>query len=213
MRHHFHRCGHLRVISVPASELHGARRGGSLILEELCDARGLTPCLGLADCDILSPAQKRDLLVERATAIRQEEGRPTELSGVPARSRARLSELRELRDGLAAERAAIVEDNRRLHAERIGAAAGLLPDGADGEDLAAAGLSVRFDEALEALGTERLDALDAALEAMRDAAYGTCGICGDEIEIERLRQAPQTRVCAACAHEASPPPGLRVRPA
>lgn len=211
MRHHFHRCGHLRVISVPAHELHGGRRGGSVILEELCDARRLTPCLGLADCDILSPAQKRDLLVERATAIRREEGRPTELSGVPARCSERLRELRELRERLAAERTAIVEENRRIHAERIAAAAGLPPDGADGEDLAAAGLSVRFDEALEALGAERLDALDAALEAMRDAAYGACGICGGEIEIERLRRAPRTRMCAPCAHEASPPPGLRAR--
>lgn len=202
MRHHFHRCGHLRVISVPASELGGTRRGGGVILDELCDARRLTPCLGLAECDILSPGQKRDLLVERATRIREEEGHPTELSGVPSRDERRLRELRELREALARERAALVEDNRRLQAELTGAETALPSDGIDGEDLEAAGLSVRLDEALEGLRVERLDALDRALEAMRDAAYGACRLCGGEIELERLRLNPETRVCAPCAREA-----------
>lgn len=210
MRHHFHRCGHLRIISVPASDLNGGRRGGSVILEELCDARRLTPCLGLADCDILSPAQKRDLLVERATRIREEEGHPTELSGVPARRSSRVRELRALRDELARERAALVEENRRLQAERAGAEVALPVDGLDGEDLAAAGLSVRLDATLDALRVERLDALDRALEAMRDAAYGACRLCGHEIDLDRLRLAPETRVCGPCAREAPAPHSLRV---
>ena len=78
MRHHFHRCMNLRVVSVRASELHGARHGGGVVLEELCEAKSLTRCVGLADCDILTAGQKQELLVERATRIREEEGRPIE---------------------------------------------------------------------------------------------------------------------------------------
>jgi hypothetical protein len=37
MRHHFHRCSHLRVIELDASEVSGARGGGSQVLEELCE--------------------------------------------------------------------------------------------------------------------------------------------------------------------------------
>ena len=67
MRHHFHRCGNLRVLTLEARDLSHARRGGAQVLEELCEARRLAPCVGLVECDVLSPAQKRDLLVARVT--------------------------------------------------------------------------------------------------------------------------------------------------
>ena len=209
MRRHFHRCMHLRVISVPASELHGARHGGGVILEELCDAKRLTPCVGLAECDILTAGQKQELLVERATRIRQQEGRPVELSGV-RRERAR--ELRQLREGLVAERDRIVEENLRSEAE-VGAAEDRESMAAPGDaaELESAGLSVRFDPAWSELRVERLDEIDRAIEAMEDPVYGTCGLCGGEVESERLRLHPETRVCTSCAREAPAPPPLRVR--
>ena len=77
MRHHFHRCGHLRVVTIDASDLSQARRGGSFVVEELCEARKLAPCVGLAECDILAPAQKRDLLGARATRLRDRYLEPT----------------------------------------------------------------------------------------------------------------------------------------
>jgi RNA polymerase-binding transcription factor DksA len=202
MRHHFHRCTHLRVLSVPASELHGARRGGGVILEELCDARRLTPCVGLVECDVLTPGQRQDLLIERATRIREQEGRPSPLSGV---SRERAEALRPLREALHEERRLIAEENLRSQAE-LGAGEDreLLVGRLEELELAERGLSVRLDASLSELRVERLDEIDRALEAMRDPTYGTCALCGGEIEVARLRLAPETRVCAACAGEARP---------
>lgn len=202
MRHHFHRCRHLRVVSVPASEQHGGRRGGSAILEELCDARKLTDCVGLVECDILTPGQKQGLLVERATRIRKEEGRPTELGGVPAE---RGRELAELRSALVEERDRLVDENLRIQAEMGFADAELPPAHAGEPPLAVGGLSLHFDEVLDRLQHERLDAIDRALEAMGDRLYGACALCGGAIDVERLRPSPTTRVCASCAREAPAP--------
>lgn len=203
MRHHFHRCTHLRTVAVPASELHGARRGGSIILEELCDARKLTPCVGLAECDVLTAGQKQDLLVERATRIREEEGRPTELSGVP---RERGAELDRLREGLVHERNDIVEENLRLEAELAGVEDRELSPAAGQEgELKEAGLSLQLDPAWSELRAGRLDEIDRALDAMESPVYGSCALCGGEIAVERLRLAPETRVCGLCAREAPAP--------
>lgn len=203
MRHHFHRCKSLRVVTIPASELHGARRGGGVVVEELCEAKGLTPCVGLAECDILTAGQKQELLAERATRIREEEGHPTELSGV---TRERGAAIRRLRGELLREREAIVEENRRREAEQGGAESLELPAerGAE-EELRTEGLSLRLDPVRAELRVERLDEIDRALDAMEERAYGTCALCGGEIAIERLRVYPETRVCAPCAREAPAP--------
>ncbi len=208
MRHHFHRCMHLRVVSVPVSELHGARKGGVVVLEELCDAKGLTPCVGLVECDLLAPGQKQELLVERATRIREERGRPTALSGV---RRERGEALRPLRQALVEERDRIVEENLRAAAEIAGGEdRALLARPGEEPQLEAAGLSVRAGAAESALRVERLDEIDRALEAMEDSSFGTCALCGGEIAVERLRLNPVTRVCASCAREAPAPPRLHV---
>ena len=84
MRHHFHRCGHLRVIDLDARDLSRARKGGKQILDELCEAKHFAPCVGLAECDVLSAGQKRELLVTRATRLREEEGGVSTLADADA---------------------------------------------------------------------------------------------------------------------------------
>ena len=59
MRRHFHRCTKLRIIAVDASERLGGRGHGQAILEELWEARRLTPRVDLVECDVLTPGQKR----------------------------------------------------------------------------------------------------------------------------------------------------------
>jgi RNA polymerase-binding transcription factor DksA len=205
MRQHFHRCGYLRVIAVDASELGRPRKGGSRILEELCQARGLARCVGLAECEVLAPAQKRELLAARATRLREQEGGWSPLADLPD---PRASELRELRGELLEEREQIVAENRRRVLE---AAAALQrnprPLGrAEQPELEAAGISVFQDEALRELRAARLDAIDRGLEALAGRSYGDCARCGRPIEVARLRIAPDTVVCMACAQEALPDP-------
>lgn len=203
MRHHFHRCGHLRVLALDAADRSAARKGGAQILEELCEAKRLARCVGLAECDVLAPAQKRNLLVARATRLRAEEGEASALADVPA---PRARELAALRQELLDEHAAIVEDNRRV---RLEMAAALqrnprpIPRGEEG-DLATASLSVFADDALRELRTARLDALERGLDALRREGFGRCARCRGEIEIDRLRRAPDTIVCEKCAQEALP---------
>ena len=118
MRHHFHRCRHLRVLELSASDLSGAHKGGSQVLEELCDARRLAPCVGLAECDVLSPSQKRELLATRATELRRQEGGRSPLAD---RDDPRAADLEELRRDLLEERNAIADANRLHAAEAAGA--------------------------------------------------------------------------------------------
>jgi RNA polymerase-binding transcription factor DksA len=191
------------VIELEASDLSHARKGGSQILEELCDAKRLAPCVGLTECDVLPPGQKRELLGARATRLREEEGGTSPLADARA-SDPRTAELAELRETLLEERNAIAQENR-LRAAEAGGALQRNPrpivHGEEGE-LRAAGLSIVLDDELRALRAARLDALDRALDAMAKGRYGGCARCGAPIEIARLEEAPDTVVCAPCAREA-----------
>jgi RNA polymerase-binding transcription factor DksA len=209
MRQHFHRCGHLRVIAIDASDLSGARKSGTQILEELCEARGLARCVGLAECDVLAPAQKRDLLAARATRLRHEEGGSSPLADVPD---PRAAELRALLRDLLDERDELVQENRRRLLESAAALQrNPRPVGsAEESGFEAAGLSVFLDDDWRALRTARLDAIDRGLEAMARSRYGDCARCGRPIEAARLRIAPDTVVCMACAEAALADP---LRPA
>jgi RNA polymerase-binding transcription factor DksA len=209
MRRQFHRCGYLRVLAIDAADRSQARRGGSEILEELCEAKRLARCVGLAECDVLSPAQKRDLLAARATRLREEEGG---LSPLADRPDPRADDLRALRRELLDERTQIVEDNRRLRVETAGAVLrNPRPMSREEEwELRKVGVSVFLDDELRELRGARLDAIDRALDAMARRGFGECARCRRPIEIERLREAPDTVVCTACAREAlpeSPEPG------
>jgi len=204
MRQHFHRCGYLRVIALDASDLSKDRSGGGPILDELCEAMRLMRCVGLGECDVLSDAQKRELLATRVTRMRAQEGGWTGLGDVP---QPRAAELQDLWEDLFEERNRIVEENRRRIAE---AAAALdTKDPASPSDVAegfpAAGISLRIDESLRELRAARLDAIDRALEALAAGDPATCARCAGAIEVARLRLAPDTRVCASCAQEARSP--------
>ncbi len=158
MRHHFHRCMHLRVIEIKGSDRSRTRKGGTQVYDELCEARRLAPCLGLAECDVLSLAQKRDLLAARATRLRDEEGGSSPLAD--ARD-PRGEELHALRDELLEERGEIVEDNLRLRAE-AGAAVRRNPRPlrpSEEAELPIAAASVSFDDDLRELRAARLDAI------------------------------------------------------
>lgn len=193
MRQQFHRCRSLRFVEVDASELLHRRGAGRIVIEELCEAKHLAPCVGLEDCDVLTPGQKRDLLVTRATRIRDEAG-PRELAGERS---PRAVELEGLKRDLLRDRDAIVAANNELEDEMrqmLGS----------GEDREQPGFEaqLRFREALDRLMVRRLDALDAALDALRAGEYGRCGACGSDIEVDRLRAALGTRVCGRCAQAA-----------
>jgi len=203
MRHHFHRCGHLRVVAIDAGERSHARKGGSEVVDELCDARKLARCVGLAECDILAPAEKRELLVARATRLRAEEGGRSPLAdGADPRA----DELDELRADFLDEHREIVEDNRRLGAEAAGALQrNPRPPATTRGELEGAGVSVFQDEELRELRTARLDALERALEALGRGRYGRCARCASPIPVERLRDTPDTVVCSRCAEQAEGP--------
>ena len=205
MRHQFHRCANLRMIELRASDLSHARKGGKQILEELCYAKHLARCVGLAECDVLSAGQKRDLLAARATHLREEEGGASLLADADA-GNPRTAELGELHVTLLDERNAIAQENRRRAAE-AGGALQRNPrplSHAEERELGRAGVSVVLDDELRALRAARLDALDRALDALAHGRFGDCVRCGEPIEVSRLREAPDAVVCAACARAALP---------
>jgi RNA polymerase-binding transcription factor DksA len=205
MRQHFHRCPNLRVLTVDAKEIDATRGGrGHVVLDELCAARKLTPCVGLVECDILEPSQKRGLLAVRVTRLREEEGaRHSALGDVPD---PRWDELAGLAADLREERQGIHEENRRLLAEATAATDwGKEQSARASEGFASAGITSHLDESLRTLRNARLDAIDRALEALAKGDRRVCLRCRRLIEVERLREAPDARVCEPCAREAARP--------
>jgi RNA polymerase-binding protein DksA len=58
------------------------------------------------------------------------------------------------------------------------------------------------DEVIEAIGNESRDELNKvslALERIASGEYSTCGRCGEEIALERLKAVPYTSLCIRCA--------------
>ncbi|MCX6765413.1 MAG: TraR/DksA C4-type zinc finger protein [Candidatus Moranbacteria bacterium] len=52
--------------------------------------------------------------------------------------------------------------------------------------------------ALESTLEKRLKDVGDALARMEEGTYGTCGNCGQEINIERLRAYPAAKTCIRC---------------
>lgn len=199
MRQHFHRCPNLRVVSVDASDIAGNRKGGSVILDELCQAKRLSRCVGVADCDILADGQRRELLVARLTELRAGMGG---VSAAEDPKGVRDREIAELASDLHDERGELSLENRRLIAEMTAA----FSDRTEGEplgtteDLGSPNLSIRDLESR----SSRLDAIDRGLEEISSnpSSYGVCAGCGGKIDLERLRITPDTSVCSDCAMRA-----------
>jgi RNA polymerase-binding transcription factor DksA len=204
MRQHFHRCPNLRVVSVAAEDLGPNRGRGTAVLDELCAARKLSRCVGLAECDELPPAQKRELLVARVTRLREEQGAASAPLGDV--DDARWQELTGVAADLVEERREILEENRRLVAEATAAADwGKEQSSRASEGFAAAGVTSHLDEPLRALRLARLDAIDRALDAFAQGDPRACVRCRRPIEVGRLRDAPDAWVCAACAETSGQP--------
>jgi RNA polymerase-binding transcription factor DksA len=204
MRQHFHRCPNLRLVTVAGRDLEGRRGRGQQVLDELCAERRLSPCVGLVECEVLDASQKRSLLAARVTRLREEEGTiRSALGDTPDR---RGEELRALAGELREEHREIIEENRRLLAEATAAAdwGGTQPARLT-EGFASAGVSPRLDESLRTLRAARLDALERALESLAGDDRLACLRCKREIEVVRLRETPDTRVCADCARAAARP--------
>jgi len=198
MRQHFHRCLNLRVVFIDVSEISGDRKGGSAIVDELCQAKDLARCVGLADCDVLTYGQKRELLVARVTELRERTGGPSAIGDLGG---ARGRGIGQLAQELLVERGEILSANQRLLAEAAAAYDDRADDAPLGtlEDLSRADLAMHSP----ALHAARLDAIDRALGAMGERAYGVCARCGALIDLDRLRGAPDTRACGKCARTAS----------
>jgi RNA polymerase-binding transcription factor DksA len=209
MKQHFHRCPQLRTIEVDASELSGKRRGGGVILEELCAARHLARCVGLLECTVLAWPQKRELLVARATQLRAH-GDTSPLSAPEGPRREALDALRaELLD----EREDIVIRNREVEAGLAFAVAEL--EGAEHPDApeeASRYVPLHLADAQRELRLERLDAIDRGLSAMASVDYGVCLRCRQPIEAPRLRELPDTHLCEECARSALPEEALSAPP-
>jgi RNA polymerase-binding transcription factor DksA len=203
MRQHFHRCPNLRLVTIDAREIGATHGRGHRVLDELCAAQRLGPCVGLVECEILTPSQKRGLLAARVTRLRKEEGaRRSVLGDAPDPRSAELSELAGL---LLDERRAIAEDNRRLLNEAAAAADwGGVQSARASEGFSGLGISARLDESLRELRSSRLDAIDRALEALGQGDRLVCARCGRPIEASRLLRSPDSRVCELCAGEAVP---------
>jgi DnaK suppressor protein len=203
MKHHFYRCGYLRLVSLDAGAHDGARRGGVAALDELCEAKALVPCVGIVACDVLALPQKRHLVALRATRQYADE----EIAGLfDAERSERTRELAGLRELLVEEREQIAQENRRLVAELTAArAAHGVATPSEEAELRSRGISVQLDAQMQALRCARLDAIDGALAAMERGGYGACAACGKAIDVERLRSTPDARVCRACEEWALPP--------
>ena len=82
-------------------------------------------------------------------------------------------------------------DMLRLEDREIGS-------GEDDADIAARAIS--YDGLLALLESEQetLAEVEGALQAMADGSYGSCAICGCEIELARLEARPYARRCITC---------------
>jgi RNA polymerase-binding protein DksA len=74
-------------------------------------------------------------------------------------------------------------------------------DGAHSNHMAESGSDTYEEELrlerMESAG-EEIEEIDAALDRLREGAYGACEECGKAISLERLRAIPYARLCIPC---------------
>ena len=102
----------------------------------------------------------------------------------------------EMKDRLIAERETLIKklsadkDNFREEAQ--------MASGRDSSDMASDDSDNRKMEALNAMDTKRLKAIDGALKRIADGKYGYCLQCGKKIPEGRLRAIPSAVLCVEC---------------
>jgi RNA polymerase-binding transcription factor DksA len=69
----------------------------------------------------------------------------------------------------------------------------------DPEDTAAAGSAAALLESLSETASMSLIRVDAALDRIQQGDYGSCAMCGEIIDAERLRAVPDADRCGGCA--------------
>jgi DnaK suppressor protein len=109
---------------------------------------------------------------------------------------------RAARKILEAERAETLQRLDALADEFNGIVAASMDANADDEH-DPEGATIAFERertaALRAQAVAHLSDLDQALMRVTSGTYGTCNICGQAIDVERLRALPVTESCTACA--------------
>jgi DnaK suppressor protein len=109
---------------------------------------------------------------------------------------------RGARQILEAERAETLQRLDALADEFNGIVAASMDANADDEH-DPEGATIAFERertaALRAQAVAHLSDLDQARMRVTSGTYGTCNICGQAIDVERLRALPVTESCTACA--------------
>ena len=65
-------------------------------------------------------------------------------------------------------------------------------------DYAVSSYTKEFLLTLSDLERKQLDAVDRALDAVKEGTYGTCNECGEDIEEKRLKALPWATFCLRC---------------
>ncbi len=68
----------------------------------------------------------------------------------------------------------------------------------DEGDHAAMSLETAVDNAILGQQSKELGEIELALDRIKDGTYGICDMCGDDINIERLKVKNFARYCIAC---------------
>lgn len=71
-------------------------------------------------------------------------------------------------------------------------------DPKDEADLAAMRTAREWAYRMENRKSRLLREIHAALQRIHDGEFGTCDHCGDDIDVERLRANPWTKLCIGC---------------
>lgn len=74
-------------------------------------------------------------------------------------------------------------------------------DMADEADLASALTDQNLSLRLRGRERSLIDKIDLAIDRIEQGEFGECVVCGDDIELNRLRARPVTTMCIACKED------------
>jgi CBS domain-containing protein/RNA polymerase-binding transcription factor DksA len=120
--------------------------------------------------------------------------------------RGRADEIALFVSELRAERERIATRLDRFHATERALSAEQHEQPMDASERSADLREIDLTERLDALAARRLEAIDRALDHAAQGRLSLCDGCGGVIPLTRLRAAPGTTLCVACAREAESAP-------